>query len=353
MINKQTPQALPLAPSEPLGWQYEVLTQWDNDPGPVWRTDLYDYKLDAAKKYVEGGPTNCGMWRNEVPLGPIAQQATLPASEPLITVESSLRFRLEGAQQRVRDLEEENRELRGRLPSKDIAFMFGAEPQADAAACAHRIVDARNAAIASGFMCIDCGGLFAAAVPRADATPVLHHKTSDLVARFARALAEKLAAAEVKYGYTDGWLSPDWMDECRAKLLEHVEKGDPRDVAAYCAFLWHHGASTTAPKTNAKGSVGRDHYMSDAVLLRSLSRGASNISAAARAQLLAIADGMPKPMDLNIICDWPKGMEERLETAWNDLIGWKPNYKLYDLQRMLAEFGYRMEVFAPIEKEGS
>jgi hypothetical protein len=77
-----------------------------------------------------------------------------------------------------------------------------------------------------------------------EAVPSLHPATADLVRRFSQALAEKLAAAEAKYGYSDGWASPDWMDECRAKLMEHIAKGDPRDVAAYCAFLWHHGAST-------------------------------------------------------------------------------------------------------------
>ncbi|MGL4650428.1 MAG: hypothetical protein ACRC1H_13555, partial [Caldilineaceae bacterium] len=66
----------------------------------------------------------------------------------------------------------------------------------------------------------------------------------ELVQRFAVALAEKLAAAEKKYGYSDKWAESDWMDECRAKLVEHVAKGDPRDVAAYCAFLWHHGERT-------------------------------------------------------------------------------------------------------------
>lgn len=75
----------------------------------------------------------------------------------------------------------------------------------------------------------------------------LHPLTINLVVRFARALAAKLAAAELKYGYSDGWKSKDWMDECRAHLLEHIAKGDPRDVAAYCAFLWHHGESTAAP----------------------------------------------------------------------------------------------------------
>lgn len=74
----------------------------------------------------------------------------------------------------------------------------------------------------------------------------LHPATVNLVVRFARALSKKLSAAEVKYGYSDGWMSPDWMDECRAKLMEHISKGDPRDVAAYCAFLWHHGESTVA-----------------------------------------------------------------------------------------------------------
>lgn len=72
----------------------------------------------------------------------------------------------------------------------------------------------------------------------------LHPATADLVLRFAQALAEKLHKAEQKYGYSDGWLNNDWMDECRAKLIEHVGKGDPRDVAAYCAFLWHHGERT-------------------------------------------------------------------------------------------------------------
>lgn len=74
----------------------------------------------------------------------------------------------------------------------------------------------------------------------------LHPATADLIRRFALALSEKLTAAQTKYGYSDGWLSPDWMDECRAKLLEHVAKGDPRDAAAYCAFLWHHGESTAS-----------------------------------------------------------------------------------------------------------
>ena len=90
------------------------------------------------------------------------------------------------------------------------------------------------------------------AQPEAKAAPVaLHPATADLVQRFTAALAEKLAAAERKYGYSDGWAASDWMDECRAKLVEHVAKGDPRDVAAYCAFLFHHGERTFHPAPEA------------------------------------------------------------------------------------------------------
>jgi ribA/ribD-fused uncharacterized protein len=76
----------------------------------------------------------------------------------------------------------------------------------------------------------------------------LNAATADLVRRFAGALREKLAAAERKYGYSDNWRDEGWMDECRAELARHVSKGDPRDVAAYCAFLWHHGESTAVRK---------------------------------------------------------------------------------------------------------
>jgi hypothetical protein len=75
----------------------------------------------------------------------------------------------------------------------------------------------------------------------------LHPDTRRLVVTFAMALSRKLKAAQDKYGYSNGWMSPDWMNECRAKLVEHLSKGDPRDVAAYCAFLWFHGERTAAP----------------------------------------------------------------------------------------------------------
>ncbi|AWJ85135.1 hypothetical protein TSH58p_17370 [Azospirillum sp. TSH58] len=73
----------------------------------------------------------------------------------------------------------------------------------------------------------------------------LHSDTAKLVCAFAEALAAKLRLAEAKYGYSDGWRRDAWRDELVSKLVEHVHKGDPRDVAAYCAFAWFHGWSVT------------------------------------------------------------------------------------------------------------
>lgn len=72
----------------------------------------------------------------------------------------------------------------------------------------------------------------------------LHPATAALVADFSEAMAKKLRISELKYGYSNGWQSKEWMDECREKLRDHLEKGDPIDVANYCAFLWFHNQST-------------------------------------------------------------------------------------------------------------
>lgn len=66
---------------------------------------------------------------------------------------------------------------------------------------------------------------------------------ADLVGRFSAALYEKLKASEEKYGWKNGWLRDDWSEALRSEIRRHVQKGDPRDVAAYCAFAWHHGWS--------------------------------------------------------------------------------------------------------------
>ena len=91
--------------------------------------------------------------------------------------------------------------------------------------------------------CMFCG--LAPTAPVEASGSELHPATADLVDRFAAELKSKLARAEAKYGYRDNWSRPDWEDELTESLAEHIQKGDPRDVAAYCAFAWHHGWSTS------------------------------------------------------------------------------------------------------------
>jgi hypothetical protein len=74
----------------------------------------------------------------------------------------------------------------------------------------------------------------------------LHEDTTTLVAGFAKAMAEKLRASEVKHGFSLNWKRPTWRVECQEDLLKHIAKGDPIDVANFCAFLWHHKWETRA-----------------------------------------------------------------------------------------------------------
>lgn len=87
--------------------------------------------------------------------------------------------------------------------------------------------------------------------------------TQNLIVEFAEALAAKLTQASVKHGYTNGWLISDWEAECNVELRRHLEKGDPRDVAAYCAFMWKRGWDTSTKnilsRKDARESV-LNHY---------------------------------------------------------------------------------------------
>lgn len=69
----------------------------------------------------------------------------------------------------------------------------------------------------------------------------LHPDTQKLVTEFCTALAEKLYKAQLKYGYDADWKQDGWHTQCLAHFHQHIAKGDPRDVAAYCAFMWYHG----------------------------------------------------------------------------------------------------------------
>ena len=82
----------------------------------------------------------------------------------------------------------------------------------------------------------------------------LNPETTDLVLRFASELADKLHKAEQKYGRSTDWMKDDWYDDCLLSLWEHIGKGDPRDVAAYCAFMWYHGWVTTDYDRNVQNA---------------------------------------------------------------------------------------------------
>ncbi|HBY7056002.1 TPA: ead/Ea22-like family protein [Klebsiella pneumoniae] len=86
------------------------------------------------------------------------------------------------------------------------------------------------------------------ALEKAQQAPImplgLHPDTQKLVADFCTALAEKLYKAQLKYGYDTDWRQDGWPSQCQAHFHQHIAKGDPRDVAAYCAFMWWHGWST-------------------------------------------------------------------------------------------------------------
>lgn len=64
-----------------------------------------------------------------------------------------------------------------------------------------------------------------------------------LVDGFGSSLLDKLVDSESKYGWRGKWRDKGWREELCRELREHVGKGDPRDVAAFCAFAWYHGWS--------------------------------------------------------------------------------------------------------------
>ncbi|WP_258179019.1 hypothetical protein [Burkholderia multivorans] len=65
------------------------------------------------------------------------------------------------------------------------------------------------------------------------------HSDDVSVDSFAAAMKHKLALARAKG--RGGWETCSPADLSRM-LREHVEKGDPRDVANFCMMLWHHGS---------------------------------------------------------------------------------------------------------------
>lgn len=72
----------------------------------------------------------------------------------------------------------------------------------------------------------------------------LHSRSKFLLHHFAEAMAVKLRASEIKYGFAAEWLNEMSEDECRRALRAHLAKGDPLDVAIYAAFMCARGWRT-------------------------------------------------------------------------------------------------------------
>jgi hypothetical protein len=68
----------------------------------------------------------------------------------------------------------------------------------------------------------------------------VQHPDDVAVDRFAAAMKAKLAEARAKG--RGGWDDDEDLEQHLSNLLrDHVEKGDPRDVANFCCFLWNRG----------------------------------------------------------------------------------------------------------------
>jgi DnaJ-class molecular chaperone len=120
------------------------------------------------------------------------------------------------------------------------------EPRMNDRTCAHRLADARNAAIQSGYVCVDCHAVFAAAdhgvtacpkcggsgwKPNRDAngetiwTPLMN----DALPCECGALARKIAAQKAASGVTVD-APTRWCPECRSAGVVGIEQ----DVCPTC-----------------------------------------------------------------------------------------------------------------------
>lgn len=89
------------------------------------------------------------------------------------------------------------------------------------------------------------------------------HQDDVAVDMFAKAMKEKLAAARAKG--RSGWQSCHEEDLSRM-LREHVEKGDPRDVANFCMFLWNLGGAIKSVDASQPAPVAlKDHEVREIV----------------------------------------------------------------------------------------
>ena len=81
---------------------------------------------------------------------------------------------------------------------------------------------------------------------RAAQITALYHPDDYAVQTFANAMIEKMALSRAKG--RGGWEACTWL-ELWGMLREHVEKGDPVDVANLAMMIWHNARAARADKT--------------------------------------------------------------------------------------------------------
>ncbi|MBD2700126.1 hypothetical protein IC229_05735 [Spirosoma sp. BT702] len=74
-----------------------------------------------------------------------------------------------------------------------------------------------------------------------------------LLENFSAVLLDKLMANERKYGFGEAWKIPDWEEDLQRDMVEHIQKGDPRDTAIYSLFAWYHGWRTAPESKRESG----------------------------------------------------------------------------------------------------
>ncbi|HDZ1349687.1 TPA: DUF551 domain-containing protein [Klebsiella pneumoniae] len=91
-------------------------------------------------------------------------------------------------------------------------------------------------------------------------------------------------------------MKDDWYDDCLQSLWEHIEKGDPRDVAAYCAFMWYHGWVTTDYDRNVQNAC-------RAAMLAAAPQSPGSEPATVPGKWIPVSERMPdREVDVQVYC---------------------------------------------------
>ena len=156
--------------------------------------------------------------------------------------------------------------------------------------------------------------------------PASVHPDDDAVDRFAARMKRKLERSRAKG--RSGWQDPSWTaDQISVALREHVEKGDPTDVANYCMFLMARGESIMPAgsdaavdpwKLEALGKMDKiESMMND--LASKVSQRSDGDSPVAAGALQLNASAAPKGADLvepKADNPWREAVEDRLLVGW-------------------------------------